>query len=90
MSFDRRDFLKLSAAGIVVGVFPGCATSPVKSSRKRTACSHCGRWLWRCNSSQVYPHVGRKQDRGGADRAQPDIHFMPDEQYGAGRQPDHF
>lgn len=27
MSLDRRDFLKLSAAGIVVGVFPGCATS---------------------------------------------------------------
>jgi len=27
MSLNRRDFLKLSAAGIVVGVFPGCATS---------------------------------------------------------------
>ncbi len=27
MSFSRRDFIKASAAGIVVGVFPGCATS---------------------------------------------------------------
>ena len=27
MSLDRRDFLKLSAAGIAIGVFPGCATS---------------------------------------------------------------
>lgn len=27
MSLDRRDFLKLSAAGLVLGVFPGCATS---------------------------------------------------------------
>lgn len=27
MTLDRRDFLKLSAAGIVIGVFPGCATS---------------------------------------------------------------
>lgn len=27
MSLDRRDFLKLTAAGIAAGVFPGCATS---------------------------------------------------------------
>jgi NADPH-dependent 2,4-dienoyl-CoA reductase/sulfur reductase-like enzyme len=27
MSLDRRDFLKLGAAGIMVGAFPGCATS---------------------------------------------------------------
>lgn len=27
MTLDRRDFLKLGAAGIVVGAFPGCATS---------------------------------------------------------------
>lgn len=27
MTLDRRDFLKLSAAGIVAGVLPGCATS---------------------------------------------------------------
>lgn len=27
MSLDRRDFLKLGAAGIVLGVFPGCATT---------------------------------------------------------------
>lgn len=27
MSFSRRDFLKASAAGIAIGVFPGCATS---------------------------------------------------------------
>jgi len=27
MTLDRRDFLKLSAAGIAIGVFPGCATS---------------------------------------------------------------
>jgi NADPH-dependent 2,4-dienoyl-CoA reductase/sulfur reductase-like enzyme len=27
MSLDRRDFLKFSAAGVVVSVFPGCATS---------------------------------------------------------------
>jgi len=27
MSLDRRDFLKLGAAGIMLGVFPGCATT---------------------------------------------------------------
>jgi len=27
MSLDRRDFLKLGAAGMMVGAFPGCATS---------------------------------------------------------------
>lgn len=27
MSLDRRDFLKLGAAGIVLGAFPGCATT---------------------------------------------------------------
>lgn len=27
MSFSRRDFLKAGAAGIAIGVFPGCATS---------------------------------------------------------------
>lgn len=27
MSFSRRDFLKASAAGIAIGVFPGCATT---------------------------------------------------------------
>jgi len=35
MSFDRRDFLKLSAAGIVVGVFPGCATSSSEIVKKK-------------------------------------------------------
>lgn len=35
MSFDRRDFLKLSAAGIVVGVFPGCATSASEIVKKK-------------------------------------------------------
>ena len=34
MSLDRRDFLKLGAAGIVVGVFPGCATSAGEIVRK--------------------------------------------------------
>jgi len=35
MSIDRRDFLKLSAAGIVVGVFPGCATSASEIVKKK-------------------------------------------------------
>ena len=35
MSLDRRDFLKLSAAGIALGVFPGCATSGGEIVRKK-------------------------------------------------------
>ena len=38
MSLDRRDFLKLTAAGIVIAAFPGCATSTselVKKSGQR-------------------------------------------------------
>src|SRR4030065_524899 len=35
MSFDRRDFLKLSAAGIVVGVLPACATSGSEIVKKK-------------------------------------------------------
>ena len=35
MSFDRRDFLKLSAAGIVVGAFPGCATTAGEIVKKK-------------------------------------------------------
>lgn len=35
MSLDRRDFLKLSAAGIMVGAFPGCATSGSELVRKK-------------------------------------------------------
>lgn len=35
MSLDRRDFLKLSAAGIVVSVFPGCATSSSEIVKKK-------------------------------------------------------
>ncbi len=35
MSLNRRDFLKLSAAGIVVGAFPGCATSASEIVKKK-------------------------------------------------------
>jgi len=35
MSFDRRDFLKLSAAGIVAGVLPACATSGSEIVKKK-------------------------------------------------------
>lgn len=35
MTLDRRDFLKLSAAGIVVGAFPGCATSGSELVRRK-------------------------------------------------------
>ncbi|MDP4029021.1 MAG: FAD-dependent oxidoreductase [Gallionella sp.] len=35
MSLDRRDFLKLGAAGIALSVFPGCATSGGEIVRKK-------------------------------------------------------
>ena len=35
MSLDRRDFLKLTAAGIVIAAFPGCATSSSEIVRKK-------------------------------------------------------
>ncbi len=35
MSLNRRDFLKLSAAGIVIGAFPGCATSASEIVKKK-------------------------------------------------------
>ncbi|MEO8331761.1 MAG: FCSD flavin-binding domain-containing protein [Gallionella sp.] len=35
MSLDRRDFLKLTAAGIAVSVFPGCATSASEIVKKK-------------------------------------------------------
>jgi len=35
MSLDRRDFMKLAAAGIVIAAFPGCATSSGELVRKK-------------------------------------------------------
>jgi len=35
MSLDRRDFMKLTAAGIVIAAFPGCATSSGELVRKK-------------------------------------------------------
>jgi NADPH-dependent 2,4-dienoyl-CoA reductase/sulfur reductase-like enzyme len=36
MSFDRRDFLKLGAAGVALSVFPGCATTSGNELVKKT------------------------------------------------------
>lgn len=35
MSLDRRDFLKLTAAGVVIAAFPGCATTSGELVRKK-------------------------------------------------------
>lgn len=35
MSLDRRDFLKLTGAGIVIAAFPGCATSSSELVKKK-------------------------------------------------------